>query len=83
MHQQYNTNTQFDTPTNTLGDTNETATSRDWLAQWPIARRSLISNLFHYAAREGATTPAHVVRAVQTALRRRLGAVPHRRQDKL
>ena len=49
-----------------------TVTPRDWLEQWPVARRSLISNLFHYAVRDGATTPALVVHAVQGALARRL-----------
>jgi hypothetical protein len=47
-------------------------TAREWLEQWPIARRSLISNLFHGAVRAGATTPPLIVRAVQVALHRRL-----------
>jgi hypothetical protein len=45
---------------------------RSWLEQWPTARRSLISNLFHYAVRDGATTPALIVQAVQAAITRRL-----------
>jgi len=46
--------------------------SREWLEQWPKPRRSLISNLFHFAVREGETTPALVVRAVQVAVHHRL-----------
>jgi len=51
-------------------------TPRAWLEQWPTARRSLISNLFHCAVRDGATTPALVVSAVQATLRRRLQYAP-------
>jgi hypothetical protein len=72
MPQQYNTTTQFDTSAHVTDVTSETATPRDWLAQWPVARRSLISNLFHYAVRDGARTPALVVHAVQSVLHRRL-----------
>jgi len=70
------TNTQLDTLPHATGVPRATVTPRDWLAQWPIACRSLISNLFHYAACEGVTTPALVARAVQTALRHRLSSVP-------
>lgn len=45
---------------------------RTWLEQWPAARRSTISNWFHYAARAGATTPAAVIDAVVQELLRRL-----------
>jgi hypothetical protein len=60
-----------------------TATPRDWLEQWPVARRSLISNLFHYAVRDGATTPAVIVHAVQGAIARRLryATLPHDAAD--
>jgi hypothetical protein len=47
-------------------------TPRTWLERWPTARRSLISNLFHYAARAGATTPVFIISAVQVELHRRL-----------
>jgi hypothetical protein len=77
--QQYTMYTPLDTSPNATRVNDETVPLRAWLEQWPPARRSLISNLFHYAVRDGATTPAVVVRAVQTALHRRLGyAVPSR-----
>jgi hypothetical protein len=69
------TNTQLDTLPPATGVPRATVTPRDWLAQWPIACRSLISNLFHYAVRAGAPTPALVVHAVQGALERRLRSV--------
>jgi hypothetical protein len=47
-------------------------TTRRWLEQWPITRRSLISNLFHSAVRAGATTPDLIIHAVQAELHRRL-----------
>src|SRR6266436_2790900 len=49
---------------------------RSWLEQWHTARRSLSSNLFHVAVRDGAATPAMVVGAVQAAIRRRLHSAP-------
>lgn len=48
------------------------AAPRAWLKQWPAAPRSLISNMFHFAVRAGATTPILVVSTVQAELRRRL-----------
>ncbi len=69
---EYSINTQFDTSPNAARVASETVTPRDWLEQWPPVRRSLISNRFHYAVRDGAIMPALVVRAVQTALHQRL-----------
>src|SRR5262245_2535906 len=45
---------------------------RDWLEQWPTARRRLVINWFQYAVRNGAPTPALVVKAVQGAIAQRL-----------
>src|SRR5262245_8746122 len=45
---------------------------REWLTQWPAARRSLLANLFHFAVRHGAGTPHAVVTAVVHALQRRV-----------
>jgi hypothetical protein len=81
--QQYSITTQCDTPLHDPGVPSATVTQRHWLEQWPVARRSLISNLFHSAVREGATTPALVVHAVQAALARRLryGTPPRHATD--
>jgi hypothetical protein len=69
---QYSITTQCDTLSHDPGVPSATITPRHWLEQWPVTRRSLISNLFHHAVRDGATTPALVVHAVQVALERRL-----------
>jgi hypothetical protein len=69
---QYNTPTYLDTAPNATPVADETATPRGWLEQWPALRRGLISDLFHFAVRQGASTPALVVNAVKRALRRRL-----------
>src|SRR5215467_12080630 len=74
--QQYNIDVQLDTSPNKARVTNGTITPRNWLEQWPIARRSLISDLFHYAVRDGATTPALIINAVQGSIERRLQYVP-------
>jgi hypothetical protein len=67
MQQQYNVEAEHSPRV-----TSETTTPRAWLEQWPPARRSLLSNLFHTAVRAGATTPTVVVRAVQTEIHQRL-----------
>src|SRR5215831_12360665 len=72
MHTEYSTATQRDTSAHATRVPSASATTRDWLEQWPVARRRLISNLFHHALRDGAATPALVVHAVQGALARRL-----------
>jgi hypothetical protein len=66
------TDSQLGTSQARPGVTTADATTRAWLEQWPAPRRSLISNLFHYSVREGATTPALVIQAVQRALQQRL-----------
>lgn len=70
--QQYSTWEFPDTSPNTASSTAPTVTPRAWLEQWPPARRSFISNLFHDAVRDGATTSALVVHAVHTVLHQRL-----------
>ena len=72
MQEQYSIHTNLGTSPHATGVTSEAVISRNWLEQWPVARRSLISNLFHYAVRDGAITPALVVHAVQVAIARRL-----------
>lgn len=47
-----------------------------WLEQWQVARRSLISNLFHNAVRAGASTSALIITAVQAELRWRSARPP-------
>ena len=68
----YSTPTYLDTAPNAPPFADETAAPRVWLEQWPALRRGLISNLFHFAVLQEASTPALVVYAVQIALRRRL-----------
>jgi hypothetical protein len=72
MHQQYSTLDVTYTSESSASVTRDTVTPRGWLTQWPTARRSLISNLFHNAVRAGATTPALIITAVQADLWRRL-----------
>src|SRR5262245_35332215 len=72
MHQQYSTLAIASSSESLASVTRDTVTPREWLAQWPTARRSLISNLFHKAVRAGVTTLAFIVTAVQADLRRRL-----------
>src|SRR2546428_630027 len=75
----YSIDTHLITSLNAADVPGEPGTPRVWLERWPTARRSLISNLFHYAVRDGAITPALVVQAVQTALHQRLRyAIPPR-----
>jgi hypothetical protein len=44
--------------------------SRAFLAQFPAARRSTVSNLFHYAFRTGAATPLAVIASVKQEILR-------------
>src|SRR5262245_25134995 len=70
--QEYSIDLHLDTSFNAAGVPHETGIPRVWLEQWPTARRSLLSNLFHCAVRAGATTPALVVNSPQVAVVRRL-----------
>jgi hypothetical protein len=72
MHRQYSILDVASTSESLASVTRDAGTPREWLAQWPTACRSLISNLFHKAVRAGATTPALIVTAVHADLRRRL-----------
>jgi hypothetical protein len=45
---------------------------RAWLERFPSARRSAIANWYHYAVRNGASTPVAVAHQVRQTVQRRL-----------